>query len=228
MNFVALEHLLQYPFHDSLLLQKALTHGSFKHENQHSEFHNERLEFLGDAILDLVISDILMKKFETKREGDLSKMRATLVNEKTLSNISRKLNLGEFLFLGRGEEKSGGRGKDSILACALEAILAAIYLDGGFQKVYEVVAHLFDHEIEDVENHYDSFDYKSSFQQFVQLKHHTTPQYRVIQENGPDHKKIFEVNLVLKSKILSKGQGKSKKEAEQNAAKQALMQLDIL
>ena len=222
-----LEQTLEYEFKDLSLLKLALTHGSFFHERKQTGASNETLEFLGDAILDFVISDILFEMFPEKREGDLSKMRAAIVNEKTLEKIAHSINLGQFLYLGVGEEKGGGREKPSILADTLEALIAAIYQDGGVGAVRTFVKKLFKDALRDVENSFNSFDYKSTLQQYFQAIHRRVPRYCVIKESGPDHDKVFQVKIMFGERELANGSGHSKKEAEQDAARQALRVLEV-
>jgi hypothetical protein len=217
-----LEKKLNYQFNNKELLRNALQHRSYVNEKSHAGLlDNERLEFLGDAVLNLVIGDLLMKQFPDVNEGDLSRMRATLVNESQLAVVARNLDLQPHLLLGKGEIHTNGREKQSILGDTVEAIIAAVYLDGGFEKGFEFVSFLFSKWLTQISNN----DYKSKLQEHVQGVYKETPVYHVIEEAGPDHKKFFKVELVVGSIITSQGSGKSKKIAEQDAARIAYNQL---
>ncbi|KPA18471.1 Ribonuclease III, bacterial [Candidatus Magnetomorum sp. HK-1] len=219
-----LEKKLRYNFKDISLLQKSLQHRSYVNEQPDSQLEdNERMEFLGDAVLNLTVGDLLMKQFPEVNEGDLSRMRATIVNEKQLAEVARKLDLQPHLLLGKGEIHTNGREKQSILADTVEAIIAAVYLDGSFEKAYEFIENHFSKLLTRIRNN----DYKSKLQEFVQGIYKETPTYKVIQEVGPDHKKFFKVELVIKNVINTHGSGKSKKIAEQDAAKEAYELLQI-
>ncbi len=211
---------LKSPLSDKALIQEALTHKSYANENRTLGLgDNERLEFLGDAVLDLIVSDLLFKKFPHKSEGELSKMRASLVMEKTLSRLAGELDLGDFVLLGKGEALSGGRSKPSILANTFEAIVAFLYLDSGMENVRFFVEKLFAPLLE--KGTTDS-DFKSQFQELCQSRKGGTPLYRVAGESGPDHDKRFEVVLEVNGEPVSKGEGRSIKDAEQMAAREAL------
>jgi len=225
----SLQDQLRYPFGDSRLLLLALTHVSYGHENHQdripSQRDNERFEFLGDAVLDVVISDLLLESFPDATEGQLSKMRAAVVNEKTLSEISKSLQLNLLLRLGKGESRSGGNEKASILSSAFEALIAAIYIDGGFNAVYPVVRYLFAPLFRQ-ENPGISFqDHKTKLQETVQSRYKLTPTYHLAGSSGPDHAKVFQVEVRLGDRVLAMSEGTSKKEAEQNAAEVALREL---
>jgi ribonuclease III len=184
--------------------------------------HNERLEFLGDAVLELGISDLLMHHFPDSREGEMSKVRASLVNETALSELARTLSLGQFLFLGRGEEQCDGREKNSLLADAFEAMLGAVHLDGGFNPAFKIVKRLFEPLVilattEDINR-----DYKTKLQEEVQNAFRSSPQYQLVNETGPDHDKTFEIHLYVSGQKVGVGFGKSKKQAEQEAAAEVL------
>jgi ribonuclease III len=222
----SLEAELAYQFKDMRLLQEALQHSSYVNEQQDLALQdNERLEFLGDAVLDLVITHILMNQFPQSREGDLSRMRATIVNESQLAEVAQRLNLGEHLLLGRGETLSQGQEKSSILADALEAVIAAVYLDGGLQKAFDVIERQFAQVIFQVGDGLAAEDFKSRLQELVQVRFKTIPQYAVIAESGPDHDKTFEVRLSIGPFLTTQGTGKSKKAAEQEAAQVAFEKL---
>lgn len=218
-----LEKKLAYRFKDLLLLKRALSHKSYVNERRESQDeHNERLEFLGDAVLELGISGLLMHHFPDSREGEMSKVRASLVNETALSEVARAFSLGRFLFLGRGEEQCDGREKNSLLADAFEAMLGAVYLDGGFNPAFKIVKRLFEPLIilatkEDINR-----DYKTKLQEEVQNAFRTSPQYQLVNETGPDHDKTFEIHLLISGQKVGVGFGKSKKQAEQEAAEGVL------
>jgi len=224
-----LQERLGYHFGDRSLLIQALTHRSHGHENAPEKpialRDNERFEFLGDAILDLIISDILLETYPECKEGQLSKMRAAVVNEKTLAEIAKGLRLSECLLLGKGEQHTGGAFKPSILSSAFEALISSIYLDGGFSAVYPVVRNLFSHYFQPEEDISAFYDHKTRLQEMVQARWKFTPKYRLLSAKGPDHAKIFEVQVELNGNIVSAATGTSKKEAEQNAAKQAIESL---
>jgi ribonuclease III len=222
----ALEDALGYHFKDSGLLRQALQHSSYVNEQRELALEdNERLEFLGDAVLDLVITHILMDHFPNTREGDLSRMRATIVNESQLADVAQRLNLGQYLLLGKGEALSHGQEKSSILADALEAVFAAVYLDGGYQAASEVIEELFSGIVSQMGERLGEEDFKSPLQELVQVRYKTIPDYRVTGESGPDHDKTFEVRLNIGDALTTEGVGKSKKAAEQAAAKIALEKL---
>ncbi|MEN6464846.1 MAG: ribonuclease III [Syntrophaceae bacterium] len=224
-----LEAAVGHEFADLRLLDVALTHRSFINENSQPGLRdNERLEFLGDAVIDLCISDLLMKKYPDYNEGKLSRMRSLLVNEYPLADMGRKFSLGEYLRLGKGEESSGGRNKSSILSNAFEAVVAAIYLDSGFDRVAAVLTRLFEPLL--VQNAHDLLfrDFKTQLQEVSQELFKTIPKYSLMDEFGPDHDKTFVVQLGIANRILTSGMGKSKKEAEQEAARRALEELDII
>ncbi len=221
-----LQDQIRYPFGDPRLLILALTHVSYGHENHQDRVlpqrDNERLEFLGDAVLDLVVSDLLLESYPDASEGQLSKMRAAVVNERTLSEIAKSLHMNELIRLGRGEIRSGGNEKPSILSSAFEALIAAIYLDGGFHAVYPVVRYLFAPIFKDSSSGIVFQDYKTRLQELVQSRFKLTPTYHLVGSSGPDHAKVFTVEVRVKDEILAKNDGSSKKEAEQNAARAAL------
>jgi len=227
-ELIKLEKKIAYHFQDSRLLIQALTHKSYSNENPSGLFpDNERLEFLGDAVLDLIISHLLIDEFPKSTEGELSKFRAALVNEQRLSSIARGFDLGKYLLLGKGEDNTGGRKKDSILSSAYEAIIGAIYLDGDFQITFNVVKNHFFQLITEAEDESFHHDYKSELQEFSQVFCKSTPEYILTGEAGPDHDKSFEISILIDGKILGKGWGKSKKAAEQKAAQESLELLKI-
>lgn len=217
-----LEDKLGYFFEQPELLEEALRHASYTHEQEEISLRdNERLEFLGDAVLDLAISHLLMELFKSAPEGDLSKYRASVVNEKVLSQVAGELGLGEYLLLGRGEDMGGGRGKPSILADSMEALLGAVYLDGGFEKSQGIIRVLFLPLLMKLNTSDAIEDYKSLLQEYTQDAFKARPDYIVIHESGPSHDKLFRVAIYLKGKLISEGEGKNKKEAEQKAAREA-------
>jgi ribonuclease III len=223
----ALEGRLGHTFRDPSLCEAALTHKSWLNEAQPASGRrdNERLEFLGDAVLALVISDLLMRTFPDRSEGELSKTRAVIVSESGLAKAAEALALGPWIFLGRGEDQAGGRRKPSILSDALEALFGAVYLDGGLAAAQAVAERLFGQALDDAEKD-TRLDHKSRLQERAQATLQTTPVYSVIREDGPDHDKRFEVAIALGGREYGRAMGKSKKEAEQNAAAQALRVLD--
>lgn len=226
MKIQRLQDRLGYHFGDRGILLQALTHTSYGHEFLYKKpialRDNERLEFLGDAILDVVVSDILLETFPNANEGHLSKMRAAVVNEKTLAELAKTICLHEVLRLGKGETQTGGNLKPSILSSTLEAVIASIYLDGGFNAVYPVVRHLFAPLFAPDNELMAFYDHKTQLQEIVQAKWKVTPTYHLLQTHGPDHAKVFEVEVRMNGKILAVASGNSKKEAEQNAAKVAI------
>lgn len=225
-GFRQLEKRLGYAFHRRELLVQAFCHASYVNEQGYGSLQdNERLEFLGDAVLDLAVSHILMRYFESANEGDLSKFRAMVVDEAGLYEVARNLRLGDYLLLGKGEEQSLGREKPSILADATEALLGAVYLDCGFDRTMEIVMKLFSPLLERVASREWVHDFKSLLQEYTQHKFKTLPRYRLMQETGPAHDRLFHVGLSLMGIPLTQGEGKSKKEAEQNAARSAFFLL---
>jgi ribonuclease III len=217
-----LQKTLGYTFSDIRLLNKALTHKSYV--NERSEFlkHNERFEFLGDSVLDVLVSDYLVCEFIDYTEGTLSKIRAAVVNETCLADLARKIELGKYLLLGKGEDMSGGRNKSSILADAFEAVVGALFRDGGLESACQVFLPLLKDEISNFSHSWDFRDFKSELQEYIQNKGVCTPSYKVINEFGPDHAKEFEVTVIIKNQVKGRGLGSSKKEAEQAAAKMAM------
>jgi ribonuclease-3 len=213
-----LQKELGYRFKDPALLLRCLTHVSF--DRQKSEGHNEVLEFLGDAVLDLAVSDLLMRRNPEKSEGDLSRMRAGLVNSSVLAEKAALLKLGAVLRIGKGEERSGGRTKPSILAGAFEALLGGVYHEGGYEAAHAVVERYFAADV--TTKTLGQHDYKTRLQEISQMLFHAPPSYRVVSETGPDHEKFFVTEIAVGGKVLGKGEGRSKKQSEQEAAKKAL------
>ena len=213
---------LCYTFKKPEVLLQAFRHSSYVNEQTESDLRdNERLEFLGDAVLDLAISHVLMERFQDSKEGDLSKYRATVVNENGLYQVAQSLALGDYLTLGKGEEVTGGRKRPSILADTMEAVLGALYLDAGFEKTKEIIKRLFWPLLEEIETEKAVNDYKSQLQEYTQEVYKTRPEYVLVGESGPPHDKTFRVALHLQGKTMAEDEGKSKKEAEQKAAKKA-------
>jgi len=217
-----IEQNLNYQFNSKGMLEEALRHSSFVNEQADPDLRdNERLEFLGDAVLNLIIGHILMQRYPELKEGDLSRTRANLVNESQLAKIARSIDLGSHIRLGKGEIQTNGSDKNSILADTFEAIIAAIYLDGGFDAAFRIIEANF---LPLLNSHYpaeDHLDYKSKLQELAQEQQGAIPQYTVIHEEGPDHDKTFWIALKVFD-IEAQGSGKSKKMAEQDAARQAI------
>ena len=216
--------ILDYSFKNQELLSQAFRHPSYVYEKDDPGVSdNQRLEFLGDAVINLAISHLLMESFPEMKEGDLSKYRASLVSESGLHFIARELELGDYLLLGKGEERTNGRKKPSILTDALEALIGAIYLDGGFTDVLRVIEGIFSPLLNRIGLGGSINDFKTELQEYSQEAFQSTPEYRLEKETGPDHNKTFYVAVYLKGNVLGRGEGKSKKEAEQRAAKEALV-----
>lgn len=220
-----LEDILGYHFEHSELLSEALRHSSFVNEQLDERLQdNERFEFLGDAVLSLVIGHLLMRDNPEMREGELSRIRANMVNETQLARLARTIELGRFLQLGKGEQHTHGQDKSSLLANALEALLAAVYLDKGYAAAFDFIERHFGSLLKDATRLLEDQDYKSRLQEAVQSTGKGTPTYQVVKETGPDHDKTFHV-VMRAGDLETKGQGKSKKTAEQNAARSALEQM---
>ena len=217
-----LEERLGYCFGDINLLSTALTHSSYVNENQQlSATDNERLEFLGDSILGACVSDLIIEKYTSSSEGDLTKMRAAIVGEENLAQLARGLEIGNCLLIGRGEENSGSRTKESFLADAFEAVVAAIYLESDFNNAKSIIKKIIGPLLEEDNLSAEYFDYKTALQELCQKKYKTVPIYLVVDSKGPEHAKIFEVRVVIVNKLTEYGSGKSKKEAEKQAAQKA-------
>lgn len=219
-----LEARLGLTFRDRELLCQALRHSSYVHENPDSGPSNEQLEFLGDAVLSLAICHLLLETFPHSPEGELSRRRAALVNSRTLAAVARRLQLGDFLLLGKGEERQGGRRKVSLLADALEALLAAVYLDQGLEAAARLVREWF-LPLLSMQEELDFQDAKTLLQEWAQARGEEPPLYRVLEESGPSHARVFKVGLLLGGQIRAEGVGRSKKAAEQAAARQVLAAL---
>ena len=225
LGLAALQDRIAYRFRNLLLLTQALTHRSFLYEGHERGEDNERLEFLGDSVIEVVVSHLLLIRFPHLAEGGLSKMRAELVKEATLASLARSLQLETVLRLGRGEDESGGREKASILAAGFEALMAAVYLDGGYTEVSRLIEGLYTPLFGAVSGTEKDRDFKTRLQEYTQLHLQVTPQYTVTREHGPDHAKTFEVVITINGRPYGRGQGRSKKEAEQQAAEEALQSL---
>lgn len=216
-----------YRFTNTELLVEALRHSSYVNEQNDDQMRdNERLEFLGDAVLNLVIGNLLMVSYPHLHEGDLSRIRANMVNETQLAEIARSMDLGSYLLLGKGEMQTGGQDKSSILANAVEALIAAVYLDSGFEASFRLIENQFNSLIDEALDINSGLDYKSRLQEVVQSKNRAMPRYKLIEALGPDHDKTFCITVTI-GDIEAQGQGKSKKQAEQDAARKALEIMDI-
>lgn len=211
------------------IFEKALCHGSYTKENNTTSLNSyERLEFLGDAVLKLCVSDILYRKFPEYSEGDLTKIRSIIVSDNTLAEIAQKMGLSPLIILGKHEEKMGGRGRKSILACAFEAILGAYYLEGKSNEISTFLENVFEEYIKEVDGNFEKFNAKAILQEYTQSKNKETPVYKVVDEIGPQHDKIFMVEVSYIDEVLASGQGKTKKEAEQDAAYKACVKLGVI
>ncbi|MDH3328359.1 MAG: ribonuclease III [Desulfobulbaceae bacterium] len=217
-----LQERIGYHFRDLRLLQLALIHSSFAFERMKNGRHNETQEFLGDAVLDLAVGYILFTRFPEMREGNLTRIRAALVNETGLADMARKINLGDYLLLGHGENTSNGREKPSILACAYEALVGALFLDSGYDEALEFVRRWFEPLINRHQELLMAADSKSALQEFLQEKYNEGPLYMLESEDGPAHARIFTVSVQFRGKTLGTGTASSKKEAEQKSAAAAL------
>ena len=223
-----MEERLGHRFNEMMWLDQALTHKSYIHQTNTSQsVSNEVLEFLGDAVLNLAVGHLLIRKFPEAQEGNLSRKRSHLVKQSTLASLSKELQLEGYLLLGKGELQNGGMNKSSILANAYEALIGAIYMDSGFPQALEIVSHHFESYLQPETNFPPFDDYKSLLQEYSQGILGMSPQYRVVKESGPDHDKRFEASVVIGGEVKGIGHGKSKKEAEQEAAKEALEGLQI-
>ena len=215
-KLLELEKKIGYPFQDFDLLIRAMTHSSYANEHKKEQReHNERLEFLGDAVLELISSDYLFRNYPDTPEGTLTKKRASMVCEPTLALCAREISLGEYLLLGKGEDATGGRKRDSIVSDAMEALIGAIYLDGGFANAKEFIDRFI---LDDIENKQLFYDSKTTLQEIVQGSYDEDVRYEIVKEEGPDHNKNFYVHALLGERILGEGCGHTKKAAEQQAA----------
>ncbi len=220
-NIKTLEAKLGYKFKDKKLIIEALTHKSYK-----QPYDNERLEFLGDAVLDLVVGEYLFEKFRTSDEGKLSKIRASLVNETGFDKLARALNLGDYILLSNAEDNNGGREKSSLLSNAFEAIMGAIYLEAGLAEVQRIAIKLIEENHEEISLDSLFRDFKTTLQELTQARFGITPEYKVLASRGPDHQKEFEVGVFIEDKEYARASGKSKKIAQQEAAREAVDMLN--
>lgn len=226
LNIAELETHLGYVFKDKGLLIEALTHRSFYYENpDKATTHNERLEFLGDSVVGFIIVEYLFSLDTQLTESVMAKIKSYLVKESVLSEIANSISLGRHLRLGKGEEATGGRGKKSLLADAIEALFGAIYVDGGYKEAKEVILRLFRDKIDTIMSSGQLNDFKTELQENTQLLFGLLPEYRVVKQEGEEHKKVFTVEVFIDGKRFGEGSGKSKKEAETVAAKEALYKL---
>ena len=219
-----LEKAIGYRFHNIALLQNALTHSSYANERWHNSLlSNERLEFLGDSILGMLVAEYLFRTFPDRPEGELTRMRADMVCEKTLAAAANRIGLGAHLLLGHGEEQGGGRSRESILADAVESVIAACFLDGGLEASLKFVQQFILVEVPVTKLH--NADYKTALQELVQQKKNQVLSYALVGQSGPDHDKQFDVEVMLNGTVVGKGSGRSKKRAEQDAARAAIGKL---
>lgn len=228
-NLKELQEKLGYTFSDISLLKRALIHRSFGNENwEYKNINNEKLELLGDAVLDLIVTEYLYRNFDLASEGELAKMKSMIVSEPVLADISSEISLGNYLLLSKGEELTGGRERESILGDVFEALLGAIYLDSNLEISKKVALKYLEYKINHINENEDLIDYKTILQEYSQRVYKIIPVYEVINEIGPDHKKSFEISVRVKeNEILGVGMGKNKKQAEQLAAKKACKILEI-
>ncbi len=213
---------LSVVFRDAALLQQAMYHRSYLNEAGESVESNERMEFLGDAVLGLVVSEKLYRDYPALSEGHLSQLRAILVRWDALARVAGRINLGDYLVLGRGEEMSGGRTRPSNLAAALEALIGAAFLDGGMTGAKKLILKLLKPDFEEIAAQGVTADSKSELQHLAQTRWHQIPEYRLLSSEGPDHAKLFTVEVLVGNQVVGQGQGRNKKQAELNAARQAL------
>lgn len=221
-QLLRLQAALKIKMKDIVLLDRALTHRSFSNEYGKTIYDNERLEYLGDSVLALVINEYLFKRYADYLEGDLAKIKSTVVSENVLYQVALEVNLGDYLLLGKGEDHSGGRTRPSILANTVEAVIGALYLDSGLKKSKECVLNLLKKHVEQINRMEYMRDPKTALQEYVQKKYKEKPRYDVVEENGPDHQKEFTVRLVVNGREVLSGKGSSKRRAEMDAARLAL------
>jgi ribonuclease-3 len=220
-----LEKTLGLRFKNPLLLEQALVHSSYINESPNTDTSNERLEFLGDAVLGLIIGGELYRRLPQATEGKMTELRSSLVRGDALHRIARDIKLGDYLYLGKGEEASGGRLKPANLAGAMEAVIAAVFLDQGLNKTRDFILRLMDKELNKILSQGTRPDYKSKLQELIQARNQQTPAYQVIEETGPDHDRSFTVEVRMGNIVLGRGTGRSKKSAEEEAARSALERL---
>lgn len=222
-NINKFEDIIQYHFHDKKHLRQAFTHSSYSNERKLNKVgDNERLEFLGDAVLEVVTSEFVYINYPDMKEGDMTKLRASIVCEPTLALCAKEIKLGDYLLLGKGEELTGGRERDSILSDAFEALIGAIYLDGGFANAKEFIR---DFILADIDNKKLFYDSKTILQEIIQSNYKEPLNYNLLNEEGPDHNKKFTVEVDIEGNVLAKGTGRTKKAAEQEAAYKAILKI---
>ena len=215
------EKAIGYTYENKKLLEEALTHSSYANEGKKGVHNNERLEFLGDSVLSVIVAEHLFTRYRHRPEGDLTKLRAALVCEQSLFEFANRIHLGDYLRVGKGEEHTGGRSRPSIVSDAFEAVIASIYLDGGFEEAKKFVLSFLPEHM-DVKKVSEMSDYKTALQEIIQKNREEKIEYVLVEECGPDHAKAFTVEVHLNSNVIGRGVGKSKKQAEQTAAKEAL------
>lgn len=224
-----LEKIFKIKTQNKEFFQKALIHSSFTKENDLSLLENyERLEFLGDAVLKLCISDILYKNFPEYQEGDLTRIRSIIVSDNMLAEVAKQMGLADLIVLGKQEEKMGGRDRKSIIACAFEAVLGAYYVEGKFADISNFLEKTFKNYIKDVDEHFEKFNAKAVLQEYTQSQNKKLPEYSIVEELGPEHDKIFVVEVSYMEDILASGRGKTKREAEQECAYKACLKLGVI
>jgi len=222
-----LQNIIHVKFKEKSLLNRALIHRSFVNESSTDKIKdNERLEYLGDSVLGLIVNEYLFKRFEDYPEGDLAKIKSAVVSEATLAKVARDINLGNYLLMGKGEELSGGRDRSSILANSFEALIGAVYLDSGLRECRRFILSLLKKDIERIDRMTYLRDPKTTLQEYVQKRYKERPVYEVVEERGPDHKKEFIVRLLIKGNEVSRGLGSSKRKAEMLAAEQILKKIE--
>jgi len=225
-DLAQLQNKLGIKLNNPSLLEQALTHSSHINENPGAAPEsNERLEFLGDAVLSMIIAEELFHKLPASTEGEMTTLRASLVKRDTLARLAREIGMGNFLYLGKGEETSGGRQKTANLAGAYEAIIAAVYIDQGWSVTQELTLRLFRKELAEASTKCMEIDYKTQLQEYIQARQQVTPSYQVIDASGPNHDKTFTVEVMVGNRVLGKGTGKNKKSAETEAARAALQNI---
>jgi ribonuclease-3 len=217
-----LESRINYKFRNSLLLAEALTHPSLAYESANPHFDNQRLEFLGDAVLQLIVTEELYRMFPDFSEGRLTKLRSRVVSQRALARFAMAIHIGEYVMLGKGEESSGGRRRPSTLADALEALVGAVYLDSGFAAARDLVLHLFQTEIGGMAADPEEQNPKGELQECLQALHPQAPAYRILSASGPDHRRVFLAEVAWRGQMLATGKGRSKKDAEARAAAEAM------
>lgn len=221
-----LMHTIKYNFKNEKLLSQALTHRSYANEHLHLNLKdNERLEFLGDSVLDLMATEYIVNKFPNLQEGEMSKIKSRLISENAFSTIAQEINLGDYLYLSNGENMSGGRKRKSILGDAFEALVGAIYLDSDYYTTKKVILSYLEKTMQHLNSIEGILDYKTELQEYIQGIYKVTPEYRIVSATGPDHDKVFTVEVYINDKVIGRGVAKNKKEAEKHAAQKALIDM---